>query len=230
MEGKDNVHRCNSCILSWNYQHHLVWREDVTYCVVVVCCCDVLCYTHRYVNGAMALGSSYLNSGGKMALVVLVTSEVSSAHVKLLATMWQVTVVDPVVCNHKLGPGVSATVIISSLILPLRQYLCTEPKARVINSNCHSIFPHLDQFNRRMIWMERLIKQVWIIISVIYLILRSYSLLNDWMAEWLMTFARHCTLEAHMHKVQNLGVDSVYQSCIHGQWYAGRQSHRPCPV
>lgn len=64
----------------------------------------------RYVNGALALGSSYLSTKGNMALIALVTSEVPAAQVQLLASMWEVVEVDPVTCNHKLGLKVSAAV------------------------------------------------------------------------------------------------------------------------
>ena len=64
----------------------------------------------RYVNGALALGSSYRGTHGSMAMVVLVTPEVPLHFVQQLATMWQVLTVDPLACNHKFGSKVSAAV------------------------------------------------------------------------------------------------------------------------
>mmetsp|Transcript_29547 Transcript_29547/g.49909 ORF Transcript_29547/g.49909 Transcript_29547/m.49909 type:complete len:417 (+) Transcript_29547:122-1372(+) len=60
-----------------------------------------------YAHGAMALASSYASTNGNMSLVVMITPEVPSDHVKMLEKLWRVERVDPVACNHKLGSTVS---------------------------------------------------------------------------------------------------------------------------
>lgn len=60
-----------------------------------------------YVAGAIALGQSLIDVKSKLRRVVMVTPEVESGSKRQLAKIWEVIVVQPVDCNHKLHPSIT---------------------------------------------------------------------------------------------------------------------------
>mmetsp|Transcript_11732 Transcript_11732/g.17770 ORF Transcript_11732/g.17770 Transcript_11732/m.17770 type:complete len:440 (+) Transcript_11732:122-1441(+) len=62
-----------------------------------------------YTAGALALGQSLLDVGSKLSRIAMVTPEVEDFNRNSLSRLWKVVEVEPIYCNHKLDPSISAT-------------------------------------------------------------------------------------------------------------------------